>query len=34
MEYPLKDVQPLPAEDAQQARQEILKGIRQRLREE
>ncbi len=33
MEYPLKDVMPLPTEDAERARQEILKGIRQRLRE-
>ncbi len=33
MEYPLKDVLPLPTEDAERARQEIMKGIRQRLRE-
>ena len=34
MDYPLKDVQPLPAEDAQRARAEIMKGIKKRLREQ
>lgn len=34
MEYPLGDTPPLPAEDAAKARQEIMKGIRQRLREQ
>ncbi len=34
MDYPLRDTPPLPTEDAQRAREEILHGIRKRLRED
>lgn len=33
MEYPLKDVPPLPTKEAERARLEIMKGIKQRLTE-